>query len=146
MSLEVIVNNTVMYNTELYKKYTLYLISEYTKLRHLSEPIIKYSIKVLNLDEYLNFDPQQQRLLKSIDAIIAKLNELLDDNISSRYDVTKIFNVMDWEDKLRGFYSKINKLQLEIKESNIFDNNTISIDTFFRKLKLEKLDENTRHI
>lgn len=146
MSLEIIEGNSVTYNTELYKKYTLYLISEYQKMRHLSEPIIKYSIKVLKLDECLYFENQQQRFLKGIDTIINKLNELLDDHIASRYDITKIFNVMDWEEILRGFYSKINKLQLEIKESNIFDNNTVSIDTFFRKLKLEKLDENIRHI
>lgn len=118
MSLEIIKDNTVTYNTALYRAYNLYLIEESKKFLSTIDPTIG--------DNSKNFH-------KRFDRFIHELEELLEDNKEDR-DIEKIFNVMDWEDILTHHCKSLN-IVYRTRGIKLI----MTIEKFNRKLKLEKL-------
>jgi len=121
--LEIIKDNTITYNTELYRKYNLYLIDKYKEFFE---------------------NNQQYKYSNHIHRIIIELEDLLNDNNSN--DITKILNVTDWEEHLIYHYSILKYAEGEgkiIAQANaiVAKFSLNSIEIFLRKLKLEKLNE-----
>lgn len=121
MSLEIIKDNTIYYNTALYRAYNLYLIEESKKFLSTIDPTID--------DDSKNFHKRFDRFIHE------NLEQLLEDNKEDR-SIEKIFNVMDWEDTLTHHCKSLN---IVYKARGI--KLIMTIEKFNRKLKLEKLNE-----
>ena len=114
MSQAVINNNCVIYPTELYKKYNLYLIAEY-------EDFLKVTA---SLDKHIK--------------TVQDLKDLLEENTYTTNDKDwklKMLNIITWEEYLVHYYDRLNTRYRYIYK----DRKVSSIDIFSRKLKLEKL-------
>jgi len=113
-------DNSIIYPTDIYEKYNLYLIDEYTKFLN-------------NTDDA----HENQKIL--IAKIIIELQELLDDNKpdpgTTEY-VLKLLNVMRWEKQLVDQYKLLDKVNKYRGLKPL-----ISIENFVRKYKLEKLSK-----
>lgn len=121
-NISTIKNNTITYPTGVYLKYNLYLIEEYKKFiiilqTHPLEERIR-----LQLIKYLT---------SKLTSKLTELENLLIDNNGD--SVSKFFNVNDWEENLREYYTTLNK----IKYDGYIPLKTI--DTFLRMEKLEKI-------
>jgi len=117
MSLVVYGKGSVTYPTDVYEKYNRYLIKEYEKY-------------YLWLDtSYLG----KKELSMSLTLReITELNYLLEENTNT--DVTKIFNVMNWEEELSKSYRLLNNTLVYNNMEGL-----IKIETFMRKEKLEAI-------
>ena len=118
MSLAVYDKGSVSYPTDVYEKYNRYLIKEYEKF-------------YLWLDKsYLG----KKELSMSLTLReITELNYLLKENTS---DVTKMFNVMNWEDSLLSSYRLINNTLVHNNMEPL-----VKIETFMRREKLDKIQK-----
>lgn len=118
MSISIIKNNSVIYPTEVYRKYNLYLIDGY--------------------EEFLK-NTTREPVIRRVNEIILELQDLLFDNSpdepNAPMPITKILNVTEWEDELVRHYKTLNESVKYRNEPPI-----LKIETFLRKEKLEKLN------
>jgi hypothetical protein len=106
---------SVNYPTGVYEKYNLYLIKEYEKL-------------------YIWFDNKgnNENAMKLVLREITDLNYLLSENTSN--DITKIFNVMGWEEELSRSYRLLDRTRIYNNMEPL-----VKIKTFMRREKLKKI-------
>lgn len=124
MTLSKNIKNGVIYPTELYYQYNLYLQKEYD--------LFYFIVKNEKIIEEL-----KNTTLHIISGYIKEIDNLLETNISD--DPENVFSVLDWEENLVSYYSTIKKSykhRLITKKRNI-----LSIEMFSRKIKLKKLNE-----
>ena len=119
MSISIINNNTVTYPTDVYYRYNIYLINEYEKFLK---------------------NTTNEGVIVRVKNIIGELQELLSENITDgnpdlSLPVTKIFNVMNWEENLFKHFELLDASLKYINEKSISP-----IEMFLRKAKLEKLN------
>lgn len=103
-------DNSIIYPTDLYLGYHLYLIDKVSNSK-LEEIGVK-------------------------DVILDALNLLFKENTDKKFESYSPLNIMEWEDTLGKFYDII-KIQTD---SDGFKMDLMSIKTYYRKIKLEKLD------
>jgi hypothetical protein len=127
MSISIIKDNTVWYPKSIYYKYNVYLIEEYKKFLE-------------------NTELQPVRI--KVEKIINELEELLYDNTvdgdpNLPLPVTKIFNVMEWEENLIHHFDVLDASVKHRNENSSKYKGSMPIKTimyFLRKEKLEKLN------
>jgi len=112
MGLETIKGNTVIYSTELYGKYNLYLIDEHKKFMTRVECV--------------------PTVVDRVNRIILKLQDILD--FQTEANLEHPFRVMDWEESLISYYTVLDNTYKQKGMKSI-----MSITNFLRKIKLEKL-------
>jgi hypothetical protein len=108
----------IIYNTELFRRYNLYLIKEYKVYLSTIQPGNLYH--------------------KQVEGFVVRLEELLEDNTYSSTDpnyITKVLNVVEWEKEL---IHNSNRLIIVYKYNGIKPIKTIEL--FSRIIKLEKLN------
>lgn len=108
-------DNSVIYPTDLYLKYNLYLIEKLTNNKN------EY-IKQVNFYATYHYDSYEQ--------ILGGLKSLIKINIDKEDKDYTPLNVMDWEKRLIIFYDYL---------KNRYKLNLLSIETYSRKVKLERL-------
>jgi hypothetical protein len=107
-------DNSITYPTDVYKKYSLYLIEE--------------------LKWYMNNVKEASK--QKVSDIIVNIQELMDENDYANKNKKDVFSVMDWEERLVYYYESL----MTASKYHEGCRKVSSIENFLRKEKLKKMN------